>query len=65
MSGETAILVPRGGRAWIESPPSKDSPVEWPLLLVGIVLVAIKIVVMTSKRPVWLTLRKEEERGDE
>jgi hypothetical protein len=65
VSGE-AIVVPRGGRAWIESPPPKESSfVEWPWLLVGIALVAIKIVVMTSKTPVWLTLKKGQEHDDD
>ncbi|HYX21486.1 MAG TPA: hypothetical protein VFA98_11635 [Thermoanaerobaculia bacterium] len=62
----TLVLVPRGGRAWIESPPPKETPfIEWPWLVLGLVLVTIKVVVMTSKSPVWLYLRKEEERGDE
>lgn len=60
----TLTLLPRGGRAWVESPPSKETPfIEWPWLVLGLVLVTIKVVVMTSKTPVWLRLKKEDDDG--
>ncbi|HTQ44148.1 MAG TPA: hypothetical protein VMI75_15420 [Polyangiaceae bacterium] len=56
----TTLASPRG-KPWIDSPARPEPPfTEWPFLIVGLLLITLKIIVLTSKSPAE---PQEEERA--